>query len=173
MNNNNTVNRHRINNLIRGVNEVRLIDENGQMVGVLDVSEARKRAREAGLDLVEMNRNAVPPVCKILDYGKFKYENAKAAKEAKKNQQIVSVKEVTLRPATDDHDILVKAKHVKEWLEEGDKVRITIRMRGRERVHPDQGIAVIQQLLAEVGVHKVEMQPKTEGKLIVAMIAPV
>lgn len=173
MNNNNTVNRHRINRLIRGVNEVRLIDENGQMLGIVGFSDALREAQTKGFDLVEMNRNSNPPVCKLLDYGKFKYENAKAAKEARKNQQIVEVKEVTLRPATDLHDILVKAKHVKEWLEEGDKVRITIRMRGRERVHPDQGLNVISQLLAEVGSHKVEMQPKAEGKLIVALIAPV
>lgn len=173
MNNNiSNINKHRINFQIKGVSEVRLIDENGQMAGVLDVFEARRRAKEAGLDLVEMNRNSNPPVCKIMDYGKFKFENAKAAKEAKKNQQIVSVKEVTLRPATDLHDIQIKAKYIKDWFESGDKVRIVIRMKGRERVHPQQGMDVLNSLLTEVGPHKVEIQPRTEGKIIVAQIAP-
>lgn len=164
--------RHRINEQIRGVREVRLIDAEGKMVGVVTYFAALDRARLENLDLVEMNRNGAPPVCKLIDYGKFKYDNAKAAKEARKNQHITEVKEVTLRPATDDHDLLVKAKHVKEWLSEGDKVKIVVRMKGRERVHPDQGVNIIMELLRNIGTHKVEVQPRAEGKFIVAMIAP-
>lgn len=164
--------RHRLNEQIRGVREVRLIDADGKMVGVVPFLQALNKAQIEGLDLVEMNRNGNPPVCKLLDYGKFKYDNAKAAKEARKNQHIIDIKELTLRPATDTHDLLVKAKHVKEWLEDGDKVKITVRMKGRERVHPDQGIQVIRELLSEVGSHKIEQQPRAEGKFITALIAP-
>lgn len=163
--------RHRINEQIRGVRDVRLIDGEGKMVGVIPFYQALEKARADNLDLVEMNRNGNPPVCKILDYGKFKYDNAKAAKEAKKNQHVVEVKEMTLRPATDTHDLLVKAKHVKEWLEDGNRVKITVRMKGRERVHPDQGVNIIRELLQNVGTHKVEVPPRAEGKFIVAMIA--
>lgn len=164
--------RHRLNEQIRGVREVRLIDAEGKMIGVVPFVQALTKAQTEGLDLVEMNRNGNPPVCKLLDYGKFKYDNAKAAKEARKNQHVIDIKELTLRPATDTHDLLVKAKHVKEWLEDGDKVKITVRMKGRERVHPDQGIQVIRELLAEVGTHKIEQQPRAEGKFITALIAP-
>lgn len=164
--------RHRVNEQIRGVRDVRLIDADGKMVGVVPFFQALNKAQTEGLDLVEMNRNGNPPVCKLMDYGKFKYDNAKAAKEARKNQHVVEVKELTLRPATDTHDLLVKAKHVKEWLEDGDKVKITVRMKGRERVHPDQGVQVIRDLLAQVGSHKVEQAPRAEGKFITAMIAP-
>lgn len=165
-------NRHRINGQIRGVREVRLIDGSGQMVGVVLLSAALSQALTEGVDLVEINRNSNPPVCKLLDYGKFKYDNAKAAKEARRNQKVVDIKEVTLRPATDTNDLLVKAKHIKEWLSDGDKVKITVRMKGRERVHPDQGVKVIQELLLSSGPHKLEVPPKAEGKFIIAMIAP-
>lgn len=164
--------RHRTNEQIRGAFQVRLIDSEGKMIGIIPFREALVQAQTAGLDLVEMNRNSNPPVCKILNYGKFKYDAAKAAKEARKNQKIQELKEVTLRPVTDDHDLLIKAKHIKGWLEEGDKVKIVVKMRGRERAHPEEGIKIIRELLAAVGPHKVTSQPSAEGKFIAAMIEP-
>lgn len=166
--------RHRINEQIRGVHSVRLVDGEGKMIGIVHIREALEKARASNLDLVEMNRNGNPPVCKLLDYGKFKYDQAKAAKEAKKNHHIQDIKEVTVRPATDTHDLLVKAKHIREWLENGDRVRLVVKMRGREKIHPDQGLAVIKEILAEVGAHKALGQPQNvDGKHIILTIDPV
>lgn len=164
--------RNRANEQIRGVREVKLIDSEGKFLGTIPFFKALEQAKFEGLDLVEVNRNAFPPTCKIMDFGKYKYEQEKAQKEAKKNQKNVTLKEVVLRPVTDTHDVQVKAKHVKEWLADGDKVKITVKMRGRERVHPDQGIEIINKLLSEVGSYKLESSPRLDGKFIVAMIAP-
>lgn len=160
------MNRHRTNEQIRGVREVRLIDSAGKMIGIVLLQAAKDQAASENLDLVEMNRSSNPPVCKIMDFGKYKYELSKSMKEAKKNQHVVELKEMTLRPVTDTHDLLVKAKHVKEWLEDGCKVKITVRMKGRERAHPIQAIEIIKELLANVGQHKVEQPPREEGKLV-------
>jgi translation initiation factor IF-3 len=165
--------RHRINEQIRGVYQVRLIDSSGKMIGIVPIKEALSQAQNAGLDLVEMNRNGNPPVCKILNYGKFKYDQVKTAKEAKKKQHIQDIKEVTLRPVTDTHDLLTKAKHVKEWLQAKDKVKIVVRMKGREKVHPDLGMNIIKELLLNVGPYKVVQAPQsTDGRFIFAMIEP-
>jgi len=164
--------RNRINEQIRGVYEVRLVDASGKMIGLVSFQEALKQAYSQNLDLVEMNRNNNPPVCKILDYGKFKYEQSKAQKQARKNQVIQEIKELTLRPVTDMHDLLVKAEHVKEWLAEGDKVQIIVRLKGREKAHPEQATEIIKKLLLSVGPHKVEAQPRADGKHVIATIIP-
>lgn len=164
--------RHRINFQIRGVQQVRLVDATGKMVGIVPIEEAQKQAEMAGLDLVEMNRNNNPPVCKILDYGKFKYDQTKAQKLARKNQVIQEVKELNLRPVTDTHDLLVKASHVKEWLEEGNKVQIIVKLRGRERAHPEQATEIIKKLLEQVGSYRMDLNPKAEGKNVIAAISP-
>lgn len=163
--------RYRANEGIRGVNQIRLIDIEGKMVGVVPFWDAINKARAEGLDLVEINRGASPPVCKILDFGKFKYDQEKAAKEAKKKQVIQELKEVSLRPATDTHDVLVKAKHVKEWLEEGSRIKIVVKMKGREKAHPEQAVKIVQELLNNSGPHKVLGQIQNlDGRQIVAMI---
>jgi translation initiation factor IF-3 len=165
--------RHRINHQIRGVYEVRLVDGTGKMVGIVSFQEALASAHAQNMDLVEMNRNNNPPVCKILDYGKFKYEQSKAQKLARKNQFIQETKELTLRPVTDTHDLLVKAGHVKEWLEEGNKVQIIVRLKGREKAHPEQATEIINKLLLSVGPHKVETQPRADGRNVTAIIGPI
>lgn len=174
MANNNTSQtvKYRVNEQIRGLREVRLIDQHGNMVGIVGIYQAVEMVKESGLDLVEVNRNANPPVCKILDYGKFKYEQTKAQKEARKNQQIQDVKEVVIRPATDTHDILVKAKHIKGWLEQGDKVRIVVKMRGREKIHPDQALKVVNELLSNCEPYTVEQSPRVEDRFILCQISP-
>lgn len=165
--------RHRINEQIRGVGSIRLIDGDGKMIGIVPIREGLEKARALGVDLVEINRAGNPPVCKLLDYGKFKYDQVKAAKEAKKNHQVQDIKEVTVRPATDTHDLLVKAKHIKEWLEAGDRVRLIVKMKGRERIHPDQGLQVIREILSEVGPHKILGQPQNvDGKHIILTLDP-
>src|SRR5437868_5559125 len=127
----------RVNHRIR-VPEVRVIDANGEMLGVLTTHEALKRAQEQGLDLVEVNPKAEPPVCKILDFGKYKYEEKKKAGEAKRKQTVVEIKEIKLRPKTDDHDIAFKTKAARRFLEAGHKVKFTVRFRGREITHPEK-----------------------------------
>jgi translation initiation factor IF-3 len=164
--------RYRTNEQIRGVYQVRLIDSEGKMIGIMPFREAFTRAQGLGMDLVEINRNSSPPVCKILNYGKFKYDTAKAVKEARKKQHIAELKELTLRPVTDTHDLLVKAKHAKGWLEDGDKVKIIVKMKGRERVHPEQGTQVIRELLTEIGPHKMQGQPQADGRYITVIIEP-
>lgn len=164
--------RNRINEQIRGVYEVRLVDASGKMVGLVPFQDALRQAYAQGLDLVEMNRNNNPPVCKILDYGKFKYDQTKAQKQARKNQVIQEIKELTLRPVTDVHDLEVKANHVKEWLEDGDKVQIIVRLKGREKAHPEQATEIIKKLLLSVGPHKIEAQPRADGKHVIATIVP-
>ncbi|MDZ4842745.1 MAG: translation initiation factor IF-3 [Hyphomicrobium aestuarii] len=162
----------RINDAIRA-REVRLIDETGENVGVVARFDAQKRAEDAGLDLVEISPDAEPPVCKILDYGKFKYQEQKKAAEARKTQKIVEVKEIKMRPSIDDHDYDVKLKSMRRFFEEGDKVKVTLRFRGREMAHMQLGMQVLQRVKAELAESvKVESEPRLEGRQMVMILAP-
>jgi translation initiation factor IF-3 len=162
----------RINDRIR-VPEVRVIDDAGEQLGVMNTRDAVRLAREKGLDLVEVAATADPPVCRIIDFGKFQYEAKKKANEAKKKQVIITVKEVKFRPGTDDHDYNFKMKHAHDWLSEGDKVKATIFFRGREITHRELGaqlLAKLEQDLAEVG--EVEARPRMEGNQMFLIFAP-
>lgn len=162
----------RINRDIR-VPEVRLIDQDGEMIGVVNIRDALQRADEAGLDLVEISPQAVPPVCKILDYGKFKYENDKKAAEARKKQVKVELKEIKIRPQTDQHDYDVKMKQARRFLEEGDKVKFTLRFKGREMSHTEFGMMMMNRIKADlVDLVRVEFEPKFEGRQVVMIVAP-
>ena len=152
---------------------MRLIDENGHMLGVMSRREALNRAVETGLDLVEVSPNAEPPVCKILDYGKFKYESQKKKNEARKKQKIIEVKEIKMRPGIDDHDYDVKMRAMHRFLEEGDKVKVTMRFRGREMVHQELGLKVLERVRGQLDeVAKVEQMPRLEGRQMTMVIAP-
>ena len=162
----------RVNDAIN-VPEVRLIDESGDNVGVVSVREAMDMAEEAGLDLVEISPHASPPVAKILDYGKYKYEAQKKANEARKKQKTIDVKEIKMRPNIDDHDYQVKMRAIQRFIGEGDKVKVTMRFRGREMVHQDLGLAVLNRVRDELEeVAKVEAHPKVEGRQMIMVIAP-
>ena len=162
----------KINDAIRA-REVRLIDETGQNVGVVSRFDAMERAAAAGLDLVEVSPDAAPPVCKILDYGKFKYQEQKKAAEARKHQKIVEVKEIKMRPSIDDHDYDVKMRAIKRFFDEGDKVKITLRFRGREMAHQEIGFDLLQRVKADLGeLAKVEAEPRLEGRQMVMVLAP-
>lgn len=153
--------------------QVRVIAENGDQLGIMNTREAVNLARSQGLDLVEVAATADPPVCRIIDYGKFTYEAKKKASEAKKKQVIITVKEVKFRPGTDDHDYNFKMKHARDWLSDGDKVKATIFFRGREITHRELGAELLQRLeqdLAEVG--EVEQRPKMEGNQMFLIFAP-
>jgi translation initiation factor IF-3 len=163
----------RANRDIRGVREVQLIDDTGQNKGVMPFFDALRLAEDAGLDLVEISPNATPPVCKILDYGKFRFLEQKKAAEARKKQKTVEVKEIKLRPGIDDHDYDVKMKAMKSFFEEGNKVKITLRFRGREMAHQSLGLKVLDRVKADVGdIAKVEMEPNFEGRQVVMVLAP-
>jgi translation initiation factor IF-3 len=150
-----------------------LIDENGHMLGVMSRREALNRAVETGLDLVEVSPNAEPPVCKILDYGKFKYEAQKKKNEARKKQKIIEVKEIKMRPGIDDHDYDVKMRAMHRFLGEGDKVKVTMRFRGREMVHQELGLKVLERVRGQLDeVAKVEQMPRLEGRQMTMVIAP-
>ena len=143
------------------------------MVGVISKEEGLEIAFEAGLDLVEISPNADPPVCKVLDYGKFKYEAQKKANEARKNQKIIEVKEIKMRPGIDEHDYQVKMRSVKRFLGDGERVKMTIRFRGREMAHQDLGMKVLDRVREDVTEEaKVEQFPKSEGRLMTMVIAP-
>lgn len=143
-------------------------------MGIFITSEALKRAEEQGLDLVEISPMAKPPVCKIMDYGKYKYEQAKKRHEAKKHQIVIRTKEIKLRPATDEHDLQTKLKHIRRFLEEGDKVKVTLRFRGREMAHLDVGRERMKRIVTEVaGLGEVEQFPKLEGRLMSMIVGPV
>jgi translation initiation factor IF-3 len=162
----------RINDRIR-VPEVRVVGEEGEQLGVMDVRDAIRAAREKGLDLVEVAPNADPPVCKIIDFGKYQYEAKKKANEAKKKQLTITVKEVKFRPGTDDHDYDYRMKHAREWLSGGDKVKATIWFRGREMTHRELGariLAKLEQDLADVG--EVEARPRMEGNQMFIILGP-
>lgn len=163
---------HRINERIR-IPQVRLIDHQGNQVGVVPTSQALQMARDVGLDLVEISPQSSPPVCKILDYGKFKYEKKKKEHEAKKKQVVVKVKEIQFRPRTDDHDLDYKFKNIRGFLEEGDKVKITIMFRGREIAYVDHGHKVMQRLVEEMkDIGVVESPSKLEGKKLMMILGP-
>ena len=152
---------------------MRCIDPDGEQLGVLDTLEAIRKAEDFGLDLVEVQPNADPPVCKILDYGKFKYEAQKRANEARKKQKIIEVKEIKLRPNIDEHDYQVKMRNVQKFLDAGDKVKVTLRFRGREMAHQDLGRRVLERVQAELGdAVKLEAHPKMEGRQMVMIVAP-
>lgn len=153
--------------------EVRVINQDGQQLGVMPTSEALRIADAGGLDLVEVNPKVTPPVCKIMDYGKFKYEKSKQAKAAKKHQSSVTVKEVKLRPKTDTHDFDVKAKRVSKFLKEGHKVKIQIIFRGREIVHPETGQEMLQRVVDYCGDElSIDQMPVMEGRRMVMIVAP-
>jgi len=143
------------------------------MFGVLQTSEAKRIARERNLDLVEVNPKASPPVCKIMDFGRFKYEEKKRQTDARKRQTKVEIKEVKLRPKTDDHDIDFKVKHIRRFLEEGNKVKITVRFRGREITHPETAQRQIDHIIEHVkDMGAIEQHPRMEGRTMTAMLAP-
>lgn len=152
---------------------IRLIDEHGTMIGVVPTRDGLVRAEEAGLDLVEVSPGAEPPVCKILDYGKFKYEAQKKKNEARKKQKVIEIKEIKLRPNIDENDYQVKMRSMRKFLDEGDKVKVTLRFRGRELAHLDIGAKVLERVKEELDpVSKVEQFPKMEGRQMVMVIAP-
>ena len=153
--------------------KVRVIDENGENLGVLLTAEAIEQAGEAGLDLVEVSPNADPPVCKFLDVGKYKYEAQKKANLARKSQKTQEVKEIKMRPNIDDHDYGVKMRKIHEFIEEGDKVKVTLRFRGREMAHGQLGMQVLQRVQADTAeVAKVEQFPRMEGRQMLMVLAP-
>jgi translation initiation factor IF-3 len=152
---------------------VRVVTEDGEQLGVMDTRDAIRTARNQGLDLVEISPNAQPPVCKIIDYGKFQYEAKKRANEAKKKQVTVSVKEIKFRPGTDDHDYNYRVKHAREWLEDGDKVRAAIAFRGREMAHRELGAKILARLIKELSdMADVEVAPKMEGYQMFTILTP-
>ena len=162
----------KINDAIRA-REVRLIDETGQNIGVVSKCDALARAEEAGLDLVEVSPDAEPPVCKILDFGKYKYQEQKKAAEARKHQKIVEIKEIKMRPGIDDHDYDVKMRAIRRFFEEGDKVKVTLRFRGREMAHQQLGMAVLVRVKTDTEqIAKVESEPRFEGRQMVMVLAP-
>jgi translation initiation factor IF-3 len=152
---------------------VRLVDDRGEMVGVVTRNEALAMATDAGLDLVEVAPNADPPVCKILDYGKFKYEEQKKKNEARKKQKIIEVKEIKLRPSIDDHDYDVKMRSMHKFIEEGDKVKVTMRFRGRELAHQELGMNVLMRVKDDLDeIAKIEQFPRMEGRQMTMVISP-
>ena len=162
----------RINEEIR-VREVHLIDRDGTNKGTVSISDALAAAQEAGLDLVEISPNAAPPIVKILDYGKYKYQEQKKAAEARKKQKVVEVKELKYRPMIDDHDYHVKMRAMERFFEEGDKVKITLRFRGRELAHPELGMKLLQKVKADFEpIAKVEYEPRMEGRQMIMILAP-
>jgi translation initiation factor IF-3 len=162
----------RVNEEIR-VPQVRLIDQDGEMMGVMGARDAMLRAYAVGLDLVEISPNADPPVCKILDYGKFKYEQQKKRNEAKKKQKVIEIKEIKVRPNIDENDYQVKMRAMKSFIEEGDKVKVTLRFRGREMAHQDIGVRVLERIRSEMDVTtKVEQMPRLENRQMVMVLSP-
>ncbi|GAB4190491.1 MAG: translation initiation factor IF-3 [Thalassobaculales bacterium] len=152
---------------------MRVIGAEGENLGVMPVRQAIWMAHDAGLDLVEISPTAVPPVCKFLDFGKFKYENQKKKNEAKKKQKVIEIKEIKLRPNIDDHDYEVKMRAVQRFIEEGDKVKVTMRFRGREMAHQEIGMGVLMKVRDQFAeVAKVEQTPKMEGRQMIMVMAP-
>ena len=152
---------------------VRLIDADGSTVGVVSINAALNRAEAAGLDLVEIVPNSEPPVCKILDFGKFKYEEQKRKNEARKKQKVIEVKEIKMRPGIDEHDYQVKMKAIHRFLEDGDKVKVTLRFRGREMAHQEIGAKVLERVQVDLNtLAKVEAFPRMEGRQMTMVFAP-
>ena len=162
----------RINEQIRA-REVRLIDDQGEQKGIVPTLEALRMARELSLDLVEVAPQANPPACKILDYGKYRFEMEKKLRESKKKQKLQELKEIRMQPKIDDHDLDFKSKHVKEFLADGDKVKVTIRFRGRELAHTELGLVVLKDVLSKLGDdYVIEKQPAMEGRFMSMTLAP-
>jgi len=150
-----------------------VVGDDGEQFGVMDTREAIRTARDKGMDLVEVAPNADPPVCKIIDFGKFQYEQKKKANEAKKKQVVITVKEVKFRPGTDDHDYGYRMKHAREWLTEGDKVKATIWFRGREMTHRELGARILERLEKDLAdISEVEMRPRMEGNQMFIILGP-
>jgi translation initiation factor IF-3 len=153
--------------------KIRLIDENGEMIGVVSVREGLERAVAAGLDLVEVSPTAEPPVCKILDYGKYKYELQKKKNEAKKKQKVIEIKEIKMRPVIGENDYQIKLKHMRRFLEDENKVKVSMRFRGREMAHQDIGMRIFERVQTDIAdLAKPEFGPKREGSQIVMMLSP-
>lgn len=153
--------------------KIRLIDENGEMIGVVSVREGLERAMAAGLDLVEVSPTAEPPVCKILDFGKYKYELQKKKNEAKKKQKVIEIKEIKMRPVIGENDYQIKLKHMRRFLEDENKVKVSMRFRGREMAHQEIGMRIFERLQGDIAdLAKPEFGPKREGSQIVMMLAP-
>ena len=153
--------------------EVRVIAADGEQLGILDTREAIRRAEESGLDLVEVAPTAKPPVCRIMDFGKYKYELAKKANEARKNQTVIVVKEIKLRPRTDEHDIQFKMNNMRRFLEEGNKVKVSVMFRGREMAHIEMGRAVLDRIVAELQNEAIiEQAPRMEGRNMMLLLGP-
>jgi translation initiation factor IF-3 len=162
----------RVNDQIESA-QIRLIDQNGNMLGVVSLHQGLQLAYEAGLDLVEISPNASPPVCKLLDIGKYKYEQQKKQNEARKKQKVIEIKEIKMRPGIDDHDYEVKKRAMIRFLEEGDKVKITLRFRGREMVHNELGIRLLERIRTDLGeLAKIESSPRMEGRQMTMVVAP-
>ena len=163
---------HRLNHEIN-VLEVRLIGVDGEQLGVVSIAEARQLAEDSEVDLVEIAPTAQPPVCRLMDYGKFKYQESKKAHEAKLKQKVIQVKEVKFRPGTDDGDYGIKCRNLIRFLSEGDKTKITLRFRGREMAHQELGMRMLERLKSDLEEHgQVEQMPKMEGRQMVMILAP-
>lgn len=153
--------------------QVRLVDENGNMIGIVSLDVALASAAKASLDLVEISPQAEPPVCKIMDFGKYKYESKKRLQDSRKKQKVVSVKEMKFRPNIGEGDLQVKLRNIRKFLQEGDKVRVSLWFRGREIVHNEIGMQLLQRIIQELGdVAKVELEPKMEGKQVLMILVP-
>ena len=162
----------RVNEEIRSV-QVRLIDQDGEMQGVMSARDAMLRAFSVGLDLLEISPNADPPVCKILDFGKYKYELQKKKNEAKKKQKVIEIKEIKVRPNIDENDYQVKLRAMKTFIDEGDKVKVTLRFRGREMAHQELGVKVLERIRADMDTAtKVEQMPRMENRQMVMVLSP-
>lgn len=164
--------RTRVNQQIR-ISPVRVIDPAGEQLGIIPIEKALEAAEELGLDLVEVAPTARPPVCRIMDYGKFRYEEQRKAREARKKQHRVELKEVKMRPGIEDHDFDFKARHARRFLEEGNKVKVTMMFRGRQMAHPEIGRVVLERMVAEVAdIGKVESHPMMEARSMTMVLAP-
>ena len=153
---------------------MRLIGAEGEQLGVVERNEAMRLAQEAGMDLVEVAATADPPVCRIMDYGKFKYETQKKKQEAKKRQTVIEIKEIKLRPKTDEHDYQTKLKHIRRFIEDGDRCKVTIFFRGREIVHKDRGQTMLERVVLDTqDIAKVDQEARAEGRTLHMMLAPV
>lgn len=153
--------------------KIRLIGADGEMIGVTNVAEGMRVAAAAGLDLVEISPNAEPPVCKVLDYGKFRFAEQKKFQEARKKQKVIQIKEIKIRPGIGQHDLEIKLRAIHKFLDEGDKVKLTLRFRGREMAHQELGMAVLMKVRDQLADKiKVEHEPKAEGRQVVMVVAP-
>lgn len=162
----------RRNEMIRA-REVRVIGAEGEQLGILSYPEAMALAHEAGLDLVEVAATSDPPVCRIMDYGKFRYEQQKKKADARKRQTVIQIKEIKVRPKTDDHDYETKLRHIRRFLEDGDRCKVTVFFRGREIVHKDRGLSILDRMVADLAdVAKLEQEPRSEGRTLQMLLVP-